>query len=233
MQEYNAENKQSAEEVASNSRFRSVSKTDHLEAMKEKDREIHEKYKVELIKQNDQLDRYEEQIAALKAAIKERFTAPVVCICGSTKFKQSWISENARLTGEGNIVLAVGLWGHHERQYPDAEMKQALDALHKRKIDLCDWVWVLDVGSYIGESTRGEIEYASALGRPVRYLSVEFPDYQEPQDPLVKQIAALTAENERLREALEAVNRNRHCPAIINRLVFEALKPADPKEKTA
>jgi hypothetical protein len=109
---------------------------------------------------------------------------PIVCICGSTRFKQSWIAENARLTGERNIVLAVGLWGHHERKYPDAETKKMLDELHLRKIDLCDWVWVLDVGGYIGESTRNEIAYAEAHGKVVRYLSKEFPCYVEPIDPL-------------------------------------------------
>jgi hypothetical protein len=115
---------------------------------------------------------------------ERRFTAPVVCICGSTKFKQAWIAENARLTGEGNIVLAVGLWGHHERIFPDTETKTRLDDLHKRKIDLCNWVWVLDIGGYVGESTRSEIAYAEKLGRPVRRLSLEFPDYVEPSDPL-------------------------------------------------
>ncbi|MFA6509984.1 MAG: hypothetical protein WCV62_05965 [Candidatus Peribacteraceae bacterium] len=111
-----------------------------------------------------------------------RFTVPIVCICGSTRFKQAWIAENARLTGEGNIVLAVGLWGHHERVFPDAETKKKLDELHLRKIDLCDWVWVLDIGGYIGESTRSEIAYAEAHGKPVCYLSKEIPDYVEPVD---------------------------------------------------
>jgi vacuolar-type H+-ATPase subunit I/STV1 len=45
--------------------------TDHLAALAEKERSVHEKYKAELITQNDQLDRYEEQIAALTARIKE------------------------------------------------------------------------------------------------------------------------------------------------------------------
>jgi hypothetical protein len=120
-----------------------------------------------------------------------RFTAPIVCICGSTRFKQSWISENARLTGEGNIVLAVGLWGHHERVFPDEATKKKLDELHLRKIDLCDWVWVLDVGGYIGESTRNEIAYAEAHGKQVRYLSKEIPEYIEPVDPLLQVESAL------------------------------------------
>jgi len=112
--------------------------------------------------------------------VEERFNAPIVCICGSTRFKQACIAENARLTQDGNIVLAVGLWGHHERKKPTPEQKQRLDELHKRKIDLCDWVWVLDVGCYIGDSTRSEIKYAESLKKPVRYLSKEFPNYIEP-----------------------------------------------------
>lgn len=140
------------------------------------------------------------------AAVRARFTAPIVCMCGSTRFKQSWITENVRLTGEGNIVLAVGLWGHHEQIAPDASTKSALDNLHKRKIELCDWVWVLDVGGYIGEPTLSEIGHAMRLGRPVRYLSGEFPGYVEPVDPLAVELAAVRArlaEVEREREAVE------------------------------
>ena len=33
-----------------------------------------------------------------------------------------------------------------------------------------DYVFVLNVGGYIGDSTRSEIEYAAARGKPVRYL---------------------------------------------------------------
>jgi hypothetical protein len=126
--------------------------------------------------------------------LEARFTAPIVCMCGSTRFKQTWISENARLTGEGNIVLAVGLWGHHERVFPDEATKQKLDALYKRKIDLCDWVWVLDVGGYIGQSTRSEIEYAASKGKPIRYLNIEYPDYTEPMDPLAERVQKLEAQ---------------------------------------
>src|SRR5262249_10186773 len=59
------------------------------------------------------------------------------------------------------------------KDYNDRErgaLKQRLDELHKRKIDLADEVLVLNVGNYIGESTRSEIEYAQAHGKPIRYL---------------------------------------------------------------
>lgn len=135
-----------------------------------------------------------------------RFTAPIVCMCGSSRFKRAWLSEGARLSGEGNIVLYMVLWDYSERQDPDYETKCRYDELHKRKIDLCDWVWVLDVGGYIGDSTRSEIEYAEKLGKPVRYLSKEYPGYQEPPDPLKQAQAALTEAEAReagLRDALK------------------------------
>lgn len=45
-----------------------------------------------------------------------------------------------------------------------------LDDMHKRKIDMADEIFVVNVGGYIGPSTRSEIEYAIVHGKPVRYL---------------------------------------------------------------
>jgi len=102
---------------------------------------------------------------------KEMKDAPeIVCLCGSTRYKDQYIYHNARLTCEGYIVLSVGLWGHKEEKYPTPDVKKRLDELHLRKIDLADWVFVLNVDGYIGESTRNEIDYAEALGKPVLYL---------------------------------------------------------------
>jgi hypothetical protein len=147
----------------------------------------------------------------------ERFTLPIVCICGSTRFKQAWITENARLTGGGNIVLAVGLWGHHEKVYPSHEEKLKLDEIHKRKIDLCDWVWVLDVNSYIGDSTRSEIEYAEKLGKPIRYLSKEYPEYVEPSNPVEERAEQVEKERD---DALASL-------AVLVQLAHYAIANAD------
>ena len=48
-----------------------------------------------------------------------------------------------------------------------------LDDMHKRKIDLSDEIFVINVGGYIGESTKSEIEYAKATGKKVNYLEEE------------------------------------------------------------
>ena len=45
-----------------------------------------------------------------------------------------------------------------------------LDDMHKRKIDMADEIFVINVGGYIGESTRSEIAYAERTGKKVNYL---------------------------------------------------------------
>lgn len=51
-----------------------------------------------------------------------------------------------------------------------SKTKKMLDDMHKRKIDMADGIYVINVGGYIGDSTRSEIEYAKALGKSVDYL---------------------------------------------------------------
>ena len=49
-------------------------------------------------------------------------------------------------------------------------LKEMLDDMYKRKNDMADEIFVINVGGYIGSSTRSEIEYATATGKAVRYL---------------------------------------------------------------
>lgn len=95
----------------------------------------------------------------------------IVCLCGSTRFFKAFDEQNLRLTLEGKIVLSIGCNTKSDEGLSlTAEDKARLDDLHMRKIDLCDKVLVLNVGGYIGESTRHEIEYAMAHSKPVLYL---------------------------------------------------------------
>lgn len=104
------------------------------------------------------------------------FRAPtrprIVCICGSTRFASQMNDLAQKLTLEGRIVVrpeVVAYDSEKDEQFVDPAAKERLDELHLRKIDLCDEVWVVNTGYYIGKSTRREIEYASALGRPIHY----------------------------------------------------------------
>ena len=95
----------------------------------------------------------------------------VITLCGSTRFKDAFMQAQKKLTLEGNIVISVGLFGHAG----DSEVwldgtKEMLDDMHKRKIDMADEIFVINVGGYIGSSTKSEIEYAYSTGKAVRYL---------------------------------------------------------------
>ena len=106
----------------------------------------------------------------------------VITLCGSTRFKDAFMEAQKKLTLEGNIVISVGLFGHSgdsevwEGMSEDTltATKRMLDDMHKRKIDMADEIFVINVGGYIGSSTRSEIEYAHATGKPVRYWEGEY-----------------------------------------------------------
>jgi hypothetical protein len=101
----------------------------------------------------------------------------IVCLCGSTRFYDAFQAANYERTMAGEIVLSVGFYphakaehGHGEGVGHDSAEKVSLDELHKRKIDLADRVLVVsDETGYFGESTSGEIAYAVAQGKPVRF----------------------------------------------------------------
>ena len=104
----------------------------------------------------------------------------IVCLCGSTRFYDEFQRVNYERTMAGEIVLSVGFYphakaehGHGEGVGHDSTEKVALDELHKRKVDLADYVLVLsDETGYFGESTRSEIEYAIKNGKPVEFAHV-------------------------------------------------------------
>lgn len=95
----------------------------------------------------------------------------VVCLCGSTRFSEAYQHANFTETLAGRIVLTIGCDFKSDAAIGLTETDKArLDELHKRKIDLADEVLILNVGGYIGASTRSELEYAIAHGKRVRYL---------------------------------------------------------------
>ena len=82
---------------------------------------------------------------------------PVITLCGSTRFKSSFYEAQKRLTLQGDEDTVT-------------ETKTMLDDMHKRKIDMADGIYVINVGGYIGSSTRSEIAYAAAHSKTIDYL---------------------------------------------------------------
>lgn len=102
----------------------------------------------------------------------------VITLCGSTRFKDEFMRVQKELTLKGNIVISVGLFGHagdnevweNMDEGTITKTKEMLDDMHKRKIDMADEIYVINVGGYIGDSTKSEIKYAKEHGKIVNYL---------------------------------------------------------------
>jgi len=119
------------------------------------------------------IERLKAREAFTDAAARPR----IVCLCGSTRFWDYFHQAGWQFTLDGLIVLTIGVAKHvttddggHVAEALGPGVAERLDELHLRKIDLADRVFVLNVGGYIGESTRNEIEYAEKIGKPVMYL---------------------------------------------------------------
>lgn len=101
----------------------------------------------------------------------------VVCLCGSTRFLDAFDDASHQQTLAGNIVLSVATTRTRDKdlfagrsEEEQVALRDQLATLHRAKIDLADEILVINVGGYIGPSTRSEIEYADGAGKIVNYL---------------------------------------------------------------
>lgn len=92
----------------------------------------------------------------------------VITLCGSMRFREEFERLEAELTLAGHIVLtpaalvpSTGL---------DVEERARLGRTHLQKVVMADEVVIVNVGGYVGESTRREIEHARSRGVAVSYL---------------------------------------------------------------
>lgn len=108
---------------------------------------------------------------------------PTWTICGSMRFYPLMLKVAERETLEGKIILMPFVRKDAEmdsanldyqiklaREGSVASMNDALDQLHKLKIDLSRGIFVVSDGSgYIGDSTRSEIEYTAKQHKRIIY----------------------------------------------------------------
>ena len=94
----------------------------------------------------------------------------IITLCGSTKFKDEYLTVQRNLSLQGHIVLSVGLFAHADSVELSVEDKIRLDNLHKQKINMSDAIFVINKGGYIGESTFGEIDWATRMGKQIFFL---------------------------------------------------------------
>ena len=101
----------------------------------------------------------------------------IICLCGSTRFTEEMLLIQWEFTKQGHVVLS---WcalpdsyfkGEDKSHIGDQEgVKVLVDEVHKRKIDLADEVFIINIDGYVGESTRSEIDYAISQNKAVVWL---------------------------------------------------------------
>lgn len=109
----------------------------------------------------------------------------IITLCGSSRFcgemaVMAWEFEKGGLIALG-LHLLPEEYCMQKGMTPDADgrihhigeqegVERQMDALHFKKIEMSDSVYVMNVGGYIGESTAREIAYAEYLGKPISYF---------------------------------------------------------------
>lgn len=111
--------------------------------------------------------------------MSEKTRPKIIAVCGSTRFIEQIAIIAWTIEKEGSIPLYPILLPPSYATGPHAAeaegVKDKIDELFLRKIDLADELFVANLDGYIGESTRSEIKYAESLGKPVVYLESPKP----------------------------------------------------------
>lgn len=91
----------------------------------------------------------------------------VITLCGSARFRKEIDETQNSLALQGHLIFTIeNLQGVEITK----EIESMLDIAHRKKIDLSDGIYVINVNGYIGESTSNEIEYAKSKGKEILYL---------------------------------------------------------------
>lgn len=92
----------------------------------------------------------------------------VITICGSMRYAKEMmkISEELELKKGYAVIQCVYNVDGLKYEGVDASI---LEKIHRKKIDISDAIYVVNIDGYIGNSTKKEIEYAMNNGKEVIY----------------------------------------------------------------
>lgn len=95
----------------------------------------------------------------------------IITLCGSSKYKILFRILERNFALKGYLVISLSIFAHYDKILLTKYQKELLDKIHKRKIDLADIVYIVNVNNYIGLSIINEIEYAKEKGKEIKYYS--------------------------------------------------------------
>jgi hypothetical protein len=100
-----------------------------------------------------------------------------ICLCGSTRFLDDYHAANIELTRRGFSVITISqaMPRQPDGSHEENGLKRMLDLVHLNKILRADAIFIVG-RDYIGQSTAGEIIWATMQGKPIFWQQMFYYD---------------------------------------------------------
>lgn len=100
-----------------------------------------------------------------------------ITLCGSARFESEYHQWNKLLGLAGHISYGLMTYPSVEgsKSWYTDDQKETLDLAHLAKIEESDAIVVINIGGYIGESTRREIKWAAMRRKLIYYVETLQP----------------------------------------------------------
>ena len=99
---------------------------------------------------------------------ENRMDIKVITICGSMRYSKEMMKISEELESKGGYAVIQCVYNVDGKKYEGIDAN-ILDKIHRKKIDISDAIYVVNIDGYIGNSTKNEIEYAKKNNKEVIY----------------------------------------------------------------
>lgn len=94
----------------------------------------------------------------------------IITMCGSLEFQKEMMKVAEKIALDGYCVLTP-VYPVLENIERTEEQLIKLKEAHFKRIELSDAILVVNINSYIGDSTKLEIDYAKKFGKEIIYYT--------------------------------------------------------------
>lgn len=92
----------------------------------------------------------------------------VITICGSIRYSKEMMEIAEKLELKDGWAVIQCVYNVSGLKYKEIDVN-TLAKIHRKKIDISDAIYVVNIDGYIGNSTQNELEYALSNGKEVIY----------------------------------------------------------------
>lgn len=125
-----------------------------------------EKIRNNIVNKDKEFRSIENDVVGVTKSVKK---LPVIALVGSSRFKDEFKKIELELTMQGYVVLSLA--GFSKCGDFSEDDRDVFDKVHCQKVDMADYILVINKDGYIGDHTAAEIRYALSTGKNVYFLN--------------------------------------------------------------